>query len=258
MCIRALDYSPPTDITFGEFLRAIITADCDVVEDDRFNYRVSFVEAFQRRGIFPPGVRTLSVGSLKWRSIEEEDFKPSDWLKEQMKLVRHYSTEVLYANSRKEIFSIERKLRLDLHDALVSYFKGTDGAGRKDAEFLGIDPDQSFEVHAARVAFRPRPDGGISPQLLVGLLQATRKPVDPDDQSGPTMQFEGGCSIVADLYEGRLRYCIRKGLSGTRRLGAQQTFAMQEFSSLRSTYLGARPLNPGGGVEETFALIHRC
>ena len=46
MCIRALDYCPPVDITFGEYLRAIITADCDLVEDDRLRYRVAFVEAF--------------------------------------------------------------------------------------------------------------------------------------------------------------------------------------------------------------------
>ena len=31
MCIRALDYSPPVDITFGEYLRAIIPADIDLV-----------------------------------------------------------------------------------------------------------------------------------------------------------------------------------------------------------------------------------
>ena len=45
MCIRALDYIPPIDITFGEYLRGIITADFDLVEDDRYNYRVAFVEA---------------------------------------------------------------------------------------------------------------------------------------------------------------------------------------------------------------------
>src|SRR5690606_25131330 len=43
MVIRALDYCPPTDITFGEYLRAIITADYDLVADDDLNYRVAFV-----------------------------------------------------------------------------------------------------------------------------------------------------------------------------------------------------------------------
>ena len=37
MCIRALDYCPPVDITFGEYLRAIITGDYDLVEDDRLS-----------------------------------------------------------------------------------------------------------------------------------------------------------------------------------------------------------------------------
>lgn len=47
---RALDYLPPVDVTFLEYLRALITADFDLVGDDRYNYRVAFVEAFSRRG----------------------------------------------------------------------------------------------------------------------------------------------------------------------------------------------------------------
>ncbi|HYH84893.1 MAG TPA: S8 family serine peptidase, partial [Pyrinomonadaceae bacterium] len=66
MCIRALDYIPPVDITFGEYLRGLITADSDLVEDDRYNYRVAFVEAFRRRGIYPRDVETLSVDTLRW------------------------------------------------------------------------------------------------------------------------------------------------------------------------------------------------
>jgi hypothetical protein len=34
ICIRALDYCPPVDITFGDYLRALITADRDLVPDD--------------------------------------------------------------------------------------------------------------------------------------------------------------------------------------------------------------------------------
>ena len=53
MCIRALDYCPPIDLTFGEYLRALITADRDLVPDDQDGYRVAFIAAFRERGIYP-------------------------------------------------------------------------------------------------------------------------------------------------------------------------------------------------------------
>ena len=53
ICIRALDYCPPIDIIFGEYLRALITADTDLVPYDRLGYRVAFIEAFRNRGIYP-------------------------------------------------------------------------------------------------------------------------------------------------------------------------------------------------------------
>ena len=73
MCIRALDYCPPVDITFGDYLRAIITADTDVFAEDELGYRIAFIEAFRRRGIYPRDLRTLSEESLCWDSIAEED-----------------------------------------------------------------------------------------------------------------------------------------------------------------------------------------
>jgi hypothetical protein len=66
MCIRALDYCPPIDLTFGDYLRAIITADSDLVEDDNRDYRLVFIDAFRKRGIYPEGIRTLSVDSLRF------------------------------------------------------------------------------------------------------------------------------------------------------------------------------------------------
>ena len=53
ICIRALDYSPPNDITFGSYLRALITADVDIAPEDENGYRVALIEAFRARGIFP-------------------------------------------------------------------------------------------------------------------------------------------------------------------------------------------------------------
>src|SRR5262249_55387180 len=56
MCIGALDYCPAVDITFGEYLRALITADSDLVPHDQIGYRVAFMEAFRNRGILPRDV----------------------------------------------------------------------------------------------------------------------------------------------------------------------------------------------------------
>jgi hypothetical protein len=69
MCIRALDYCPPVDITFGDYLRAIITADTDLFAEDELGYRIAFIEAFRRRGIYPGDIRTLSEDSLCWSKV---------------------------------------------------------------------------------------------------------------------------------------------------------------------------------------------
>lgn len=71
MCIRAIDYCPPVDITFGDYLRAIITADLDINPTDEFGYRIAFIESFRAWGIYPQGIKSMSVESLCWPTFEE-------------------------------------------------------------------------------------------------------------------------------------------------------------------------------------------
>lgn len=66
MCVRALDYIPPVDLHFGEYLRAIVTADADLVPHDPLRYRVAFVEAFRKREITAPGCISMAPDSLLW------------------------------------------------------------------------------------------------------------------------------------------------------------------------------------------------
>lgn len=61
IAIRALDYCPPVDITFGEYLRALVTADWDVAPTDAFGYRLAIIDSFRRRGICPSA-------SGRWRN----------------------------------------------------------------------------------------------------------------------------------------------------------------------------------------------
>ncbi len=260
MCIRALDYCPPVDITFGEYLRAILTADVDLVPDDDLQYRVAFVEAFRRRGIYPRDVRTLSVESLRWRGPRDDDRAPSKTLEGCLVRLREYAQEYLYAYSaegivepREQVFQLQRAVRRDLHAWLRDHF-ASGAEGQRDAAFLGLDAGRSFEVHTARFALRATPDGGVEPQTLIGILQERTEPVDPRDPSGPTMRFEGGCTIVGDLRRQAIRYCIRKNLNSVTRLGIQQTFAMSLRDSPRETYFNGDPL----GVDaEPFAALHR-
>jgi hypothetical protein len=66
MCIRAIDYCPPVGITFGDYLRAVVTADYDLNPDDTFGYRLAFVDAFRQWGLHPQGMRSMSVEALLW------------------------------------------------------------------------------------------------------------------------------------------------------------------------------------------------
>lgn len=66
MCVRALDYMPPVAMTFGEYLRAIITADRDLVPHDPKAYRVAVAQAFRHRRIIPPDSVSMAPDSLCW------------------------------------------------------------------------------------------------------------------------------------------------------------------------------------------------
>jgi len=140
MCIRALDYCPPIDLTFGDYLRAIITADADVVADDNRDYRLAFIDAFRRRGIYPDGVKTLSVESLRFplRNIGymqvddngnangKEDKKngkevaAADPTQELLGIVngflRDYGDEIKYVNDRRKIYYKTREYITGLYE----------------------------------------------------------------------------------------------------------------------------------------------
>jgi hypothetical protein len=255
MCVRALDYCPPVDMTFGEYLRAIVTADYDMVPDDDRQYRVAFVEAFRRRGIYPRDVRTLSTENLVWRGPHNDSRAHSDTLTAIIGELREFADRQLYARDRAAIFRQERASREALHQRLDRHFRG--GAdGRQDALFLGLDaPAHPFEVHALHFASRVGPDGDLRFQLIVQITQQLEMAVDESDPGRGRMRFDGGCSIIADLEGPRIAYCVRKPLASLTRRERQRHFLRQVArSSRRATYFGPRDLSD---LREPFAVLHR-
>ncbi|MDX2178313.1 MAG: hypothetical protein SFV18_01890 [Bryobacteraceae bacterium] len=54
MAIRALDYTPPIDVSFGDYLSALLTADYEASPDDsRFHFRAALRTSFARFGVRP-------------------------------------------------------------------------------------------------------------------------------------------------------------------------------------------------------------
>lgn len=63
MSIRALDYTPPTDLEFCDFLSALLTADHEIRPDDsKYNFRQTLLESFESYGMNP----TSKAGGGLW------------------------------------------------------------------------------------------------------------------------------------------------------------------------------------------------
>lgn len=66
MVVRAFEFLPVVDVTFGDVVRAIASSDQALYPDDGANLRSTLIEALRRRGIYPPGVSSLADEALLW------------------------------------------------------------------------------------------------------------------------------------------------------------------------------------------------
>jgi hypothetical protein len=241
MCIRALDYVPPVDVTFGDYLRALITADFDLVPDDDLGYRVAFVEAFRRRGIYPLDVDTLSVETLRWRGATLDGHV--DIQSKILGQLRRYAEICVYAQSREALFKETWKRRIGLHQMLDRYFKKDPAAAAK----LGLEAERPFEVHALRTLLRIGPDGQHLPQAVVALTQATEVEVPG---TNTTRLFRGGSTLVVDLHQKTLKYVIGKRIDAQHRRRRMQEFlAAVRADAVRALLLDLQDREP-------FAALH--
>ncbi len=268
MCIRALDYCPSVDITFGEYLRALITADRDLSPEDRDGQRVAFMEAFRRRGILPPEIRTVSVETLAWNTLEDPH---PPWLSA-------ITAGVFFPNrdlTRSQIFNLNEENRWKVWGRLKKVFAETPriyehfgllpGIPRYNSNGEMIRPvtgrDTTFEVHSVRPARRIAPDGSFHTDLVVVINQRRPEPLDGKDMKNGWFWFRGGATVIIDPHEGRdlpkVRYIIVKNSGSKNRLERQrQTAGAVSMSGLRGLYFGGTDSNPTAITDEPFALMH--
>ena len=244
MCIRATDFLPPVDVTFGDFLRALISADLDAVPNDTLRYRVAFIEAFRRWGIFPEGVRSMSVEALRWegpRFGHGNDGPITDFGKRLKSAMSSWSLR----GDRQKIYDSLEALRGSVHDIIE------DTATYKGKFIEGVDFGQKFEVHSIRPSRRVDTDGQLVTDVVMEITQSV-----PKSENGRTFKFRGGCTLIFDLVSGRVRYCIRKDIDSKRRMQRQLAFLSDQTGVSIGLAEYADPWNEARDVE-TLALVHR-
>ncbi|MDX8504242.1 S8 family serine peptidase [Mesorhizobium captivum] len=266
MCIRALDYCPAVDITFGEYLRALITADRDAYPDDPLHYRLAFLESFRKWKLLPRDVRTISEETLAW-SAPEDPSPP--WLKGLLSKIDLGWNQKL---KRSEIFALNDKNRYALWKAMHKAFASDPDLYKQ----FGLLPDlpryyddgtvmhqpkkgeTTFDIYSVRPTRRVEPDGSFRVEVVAVIQQ--RLPIAFDGMPAPQgvnkgdgfFWFRGGATIIIDPREGfeEIRYAIIKNTGSADRQKRQaETVTANYLSPLRALYFG-------GEVSEPFAMLH--
>jgi hypothetical protein len=225
MAIRALDYCPPTDLTFSDYLSALLTIDREVVpDDDKYGYRKWLLKNFNDYGIQQAGETDVDG---TWKRCDEELIYSRS----------HYNSML---HEPQEVFRFIWENR----------------------STLKIDPDSYVEVQSVRPAVRVGPDGfvlheTVAEYIQILTLQANElkkrlgiippKGVDP----GRRIRIFGGGALIFDEY-GQLKYQIANRIENTKQQQARLDYLGE------SGFFDEPPApRPASGPQSQFAQLHR-
>ncbi|MGE3541166.1 MAG: peptidase M4 [Candidatus Tectimicrobiota bacterium] len=213
ICIRAIDYCPPVDLQLGEFLRALITADYDLVPADPWGYREALIDAFWRRELYPPHVPSLFEDALLWRpttqplpcvealTFAELKFAGDPGHPAGARELRRQAAALGALVSRPE-YMAEFGLAPPGHPAL-----------RGDSVDLPC-------VESIRSTRRVGPNGQIVFDLVAEVSQ--RRTIRRRDGS-PEFDYYGGATVILGP-NGAIRYAISKSVLNQERYEQQRAF----------------------------------
>lgn len=221
MSIRALDYCPPLDLEFGDYLAALLTADAEIApDDDRYHYREVVLGVFDSFGIVPPVGRTDARGC--WSGFSRQ-------------------TDIQYRRT-----NFESMLR-DPEEVFRFLWE--------NREVLEVDERSYTQVVSVRPSIRIGPEGFLLRETICEYISRANifgaelkgvcnlDPRPPGVDSSTPLTVYGAGTLVFDQY-GQLKYHI------ARRMGDGQ------WQRKRLQYLYGNPFDdpePGNA----FANLHR-
>jgi hypothetical protein len=240
MCIRAIDYCPPVDITFGDFLRGIITADLDFAPEDKASFRLVFIESFREWGIYPRGISSMGADALAWPTGEELMQEmiaagemhnlPADLRQGLRPFVLEAARNWNLESDRFQVWKDLDRLRMELW----KWLRDGDSYGRYYARLFGLvvrsedapatmskgkQGDPAVEIHAVRPALRRNIHGTTKIDLVIEVTQrrdgyfdrALQAAMDAGsgERREPDFIYRAGATIIIDPATREVRRVIR-------------------------------------------------
>lgn len=265
LCARALDYCPPVDVTFGDFLRALITVNMDLKAEDGRVVRDALMQAFRVRGIYPEGASFFSEDALCWPRVPK-------WSGENPAPGALPPVTAKLRNPKTGQDEVTR-LVFGNPNGLTTAQKNTNGRvlrqyAEDNAADLGFDDNPNLPIELKPYApsfhpvFRITPDGSLRTDMVVELVQTRRVPFDESMPDAGVFPFRGGVTLIISAPEiddrgnegeAEVRFAIRKGLTGDS--GANRAARQRDFHLAMGMANG--DIDNPNHFQADFGLLHR-
>jgi hypothetical protein len=171
LCARSIDYCPPIDITFGDFLRALVTVSRDLDPADDDGVRDALMEAFRLRGIYSESASFYSEDALSWPPVADLP-----------------AIDGLIFGSPNGLTSKEKDHN---GDALRSW------ANKHRAE-LGLHPDLPITVPSFHPVFRTQQNGRLRMEMVVEIIQSTQVKFSEAVPQVGSFPFRAGVTLIVE------------------------------------------------------------
>jgi hypothetical protein len=193
VCIRAVDYCPPLDVRFGDYLRAMVTADRMLDPEDKDGIRDALIKSFRQYDIDLGNVRDISEYSLEWNSpytVDRPRIRDLEW------------SALRFRNDGLTPLGIDEIERQAT--ALGEFVIREVSRDKRLARDFGIRPVGGqygpLRVESIRPVVRRSRHHGMRHGLVAELAQ---------HRTAPTGSMWGGSTVIIDP-AGRIQFAIRK------------------------------------------------
>jgi hypothetical protein len=204
MCIRAFEYLPPVDVTFGDYLRALVTSDRDLYTEDKYGMRAAMIEAFRVRGIFPSDVNSLAEDSLLWPDRDCPKLDDPSIIGALMAAV------VLGDDPDSSVGSPDTGEITDSTNPMPAAAAGLHAYAVANAQQLRLDPARPIRVVGFHPTFRIGSNGRVRVDVVAQFIQERQTTAEEAARLGGLPLMSGTTVIFGQ--HGEVRYVIDKPL----------------------------------------------